>query len=155
MKLNHTVLKSKHKNKSLMILASLTIVFNYHVCRSQWPRRLRRGFESRRGHGCLSVVSVVCFQVEVFRRADHSSRGVLPTDMRRCVWSRNIVMRSPWPSRGWCNKIMPDVSLLIWIPINSCLSFNNLVTIWIRNNSSNQISRRLLNITYQLIHFYI
>ena len=23
------------------------------------------GFESRRGHGCLSVVSVVCYQVEV------------------------------------------------------------------------------------------
>jgi hypothetical protein len=39
-------------------------------CRSQWPNGLRRGskllpcwdcwFESRRGHGCLSVVSVVC-----------------------------------------------------------------------------------------------
>jgi hypothetical protein len=24
------------------------------------------GFESRRGHGCLSLVSVVCCQVEVF-----------------------------------------------------------------------------------------
>jgi len=24
------------------------------------------------------------------RRADHSSRGVLPTVMRRCVWSRNL-----------------------------------------------------------------
>ena len=43
-------------------------------CRSQWPRGLRRlrplacwdrGFESHRGHGCLSVVSVVCCQVEV------------------------------------------------------------------------------------------
>jgi hypothetical protein len=41
----------------------------------QWTRGLRRGsaavrllglwFESRRGHGCLSVVSVVCCQVEV------------------------------------------------------------------------------------------
>ena len=37
-------------------------------------------------HGCLSVVSVVCCQVEVsVRRADHSSRGVLPTVVRRCV----------------------------------------------------------------------
>jgi len=63
------------------------------------------GFESCRGHGCLSVVSVVCFQVEVsatdwslvqrslmdvcllwvlcvvrqrsLRQSDHSSRGVL------------------------------------------------------------------------------
>ena len=29
------------------------------------------------------------------RRTDHSSRGVLPTVVRRCVWSRNLVkMRS-------------------------------------------------------------
>jgi len=44
-------------------------------CRSQWPRGLRRRsaaahllrswFESHRGHGYLSVVSVVCCQVEV------------------------------------------------------------------------------------------
>ena len=27
------------------------------------------------------------------RRADHSSRGVLPTVVRRCVWSRNIKNR--------------------------------------------------------------
>ena len=40
---------------------------------SEWPRGLGRrsaacwdcGFESRRQHGCLSVVSVVCCQVEV------------------------------------------------------------------------------------------
>jgi len=24
------------------------------------------------------------------RRAEHSSRGVLPTVVRRCVWSRNV-----------------------------------------------------------------
>jgi hypothetical protein len=44
--------------------------------RSQWPHGLRRGdlrplacwdygMKFRRGHGCLSVVSVVCCQVEV------------------------------------------------------------------------------------------
>jgi hypothetical protein len=43
--------------------------------RSQWPRGLRHslrpfacwdcGFESHRGHGCFSVVTVVCCQVEV------------------------------------------------------------------------------------------
>ena len=37
------------------------------------------------GMDVLSVVSVVCCQ----RRADHSSRGVLRTVMRRCVRSRN------------------------------------------------------------------
>ena len=45
------------------------------LCRSQWPRGLRRGyaatlcwewgFESRRRHGTLSDVSVVCCHVEV------------------------------------------------------------------------------------------
>jgi hypothetical protein len=34
------------------------------------------GFESRRGHGCLSLTSVLCCQRSL-RRADHSSRGVL------------------------------------------------------------------------------
>jgi len=49
-------------------------------------------FESHRGHGCLSVVSVVCVvRYRSLRRADHSSRGVLPTVVRRCVWSRNLV----------------------------------------------------------------
>jgi hypothetical protein len=35
-------------------------------------------FESHRWNGCLSLVSVVCCEVDVsLRRADHSSRGVL------------------------------------------------------------------------------
>ena len=44
-------------------------------CRSKWPRGLRRSsaaarllrfwVRSHRGHGCLSVVSVVCCQIEV------------------------------------------------------------------------------------------
>jgi hypothetical protein len=33
------------------------------------------------GHGCLSVVSVVCCQVEIFWRADPSSRGVCGVQM--------------------------------------------------------------------------
>ena len=33
----------------------------------------------------MSVVSVLCCQVEVSATGDHSSRGVLPTVMRRCV----------------------------------------------------------------------
>ena len=38
---------------------------------------------------CLLWVSCVVRQRSL-RRADHSSRGVLPTVLRRCVWSRNI-----------------------------------------------------------------
>jgi len=39
------------------------------------------GLESRRGHGCLSLMSVVCYQVEVSAtgQADHSFRGALPS----------------------------------------------------------------------------
>jgi len=33
----------------------------------------------------MDVVSVVCCPVEVSARTDHSSRGVLPTVVRRCV----------------------------------------------------------------------
>ena len=61
---------------------------------SQWPRGLRRGSSAARllglwvrippGHGRLSVVSVVCCQ-RYLRRADHSSRGVLPTVVCLCV----------------------------------------------------------------------
>jgi len=38
------------------------------------------------------VVSVVCVvRWRSLRRADHSSRGVLPIVMRRCLWSRNLM----------------------------------------------------------------
>ena len=36
-------------------------------------------FETRRGHGCLSLVSVVCRQVEVSASASHLSGGFLPS----------------------------------------------------------------------------
>jgi hypothetical protein len=60
------------------------------LCRSQWPRRLRPGSAAARCLGlqfriapdqwCLSLVSVVCSQVEIsLRLADHSSRRVLPS----------------------------------------------------------------------------
>jgi hypothetical protein len=42
---------------------------------------------------------------KVLRQADHSSRGVLPTVVCRCVWSRNLmeeeVVASFWPQ---CQK---------------------------------------------------
>ena len=47
--------------------------------------RVDRGFESHRGHGCLCVV-----RYRSLRRVDHSSRGVLPTVVRRCLCSRNL-----------------------------------------------------------------
>ena len=47
--------------------------------RSLWPLAYSEwGFASRHGHGCLSLVSVACRQVEISEASDHSSRGVLP-----------------------------------------------------------------------------
>ena len=44
------------------------------------------GFESHRGHGCPSVVIIVrVVSYRSLRRADHSSRGTLPTVVRRFV----------------------------------------------------------------------
>ena len=78
----------------------LTLVL-YRYGRSQWPRPLRRRSVAAR----LLRVWVrippgawvfVCCECSVLsgrgslRRADHSSRGVLPTVMSR-VWSRNLV----------------------------------------------------------------
>jgi len=50
------------------------------------------GFESRRGHGCLSVVSVVCCQVKV-SATSWSLVQRSPTDCGAslCVRSRNLV----------------------------------------------------------------
>ena len=55
---------------------SLNFIYNFNVIfLSQWPRDLRRRSAAARllrlrvrippRHGCLSVVSVVCYQVEV------------------------------------------------------------------------------------------
>ena len=73
---------SFHTTTGLTVLLLHTSVFNCIIwdCRSGlrplacW----NCGFESRRVHGCLSLVSDVCCQVKPLRRADHSSRGVPP-----------------------------------------------------------------------------
>ena len=67
----------------------MLLITNGHLfnTRSHWPRGLSRGTAAASllamgvrilpGHGSLSLVSVVCCQVEALRRADHSSRGIL------------------------------------------------------------------------------
>jgi len=70
--------------------------------RSQWPRGLSRGLAAARllrlwvriPPGSWMFVLCECRVLSgrgSLRRADHSSRGVLPTVVRRCVWSRNLV----------------------------------------------------------------
>jgi hypothetical protein len=59
-------------------------------------------FESHRGHGCLSLVSVVCCQVEV----SASGWSLLQRSPTKCGVSKcdreASIMRRPWPSRGCC-----------------------------------------------------
>jgi hypothetical protein len=74
------------------------------VSRSQWPLAYWDcGFESRREHGCLSLVSVVCCQSSL-RRADHSFRGVLPSMVCLSVIVKPRTLTRPRPPRG-CRAI--------------------------------------------------
>jgi hypothetical protein len=50
------------------------------------------GKKSRRGHGCLSLVSIVCCQVEV----SASGCGVSECDREASI------IRTPWPTTGCC-----------------------------------------------------
>jgi hypothetical protein len=97
------------------------------ICRSQWPRSLRRRSAAARllrswvripPGAWMFVVSVVCCQVEVWRRADHSYRGVLPTVVRRSVWSRK---RQEWGGHDprWFAA-----------PQKKCTNFSNLFLEW-------------------------
>jgi len=59
-----------------------------------------RGFESRRGHGCLSVVSVGCCQVEV-SATGWSLVQRSPTDCDASLCDlESSWMRRPWPALG-------------------------------------------------------
>jgi hypothetical protein len=61
------------------------------------------GFESRRGHGCLSLVSVVCCQVEV-SASGWSLVQRCPTDCGVSECDREAsTVRRPWPTRGCCD----------------------------------------------------
>jgi len=54
----------------------------------------------------LSVSWVLCaVRWRSLWRAYHSSRGVLPTVVRRCVWSRNLVNEKSMAHVGWqCHR---------------------------------------------------
>ena len=65
-------------------------------------------FESRRGHECLSYVSVVLSQVEV-SATGRSPVQRSPTDCGVSECDREAsIMRGPWPTGGCCAmKKMP------------------------------------------------
>jgi hypothetical protein len=95
-----------------------------HEGRFQWPRGLRRrsasvrllgrGFEYSREHGCLSVVSVVCYQVEV----SATVRSLLRGNPTECDLDT-----SKWESLGPLGAIEPrkkcSFSLRSFPPVSS------------------------------------
>ena len=101
----------------------LIAIVPLHVCysRSQWPRGLKAyacksspaeivGSNHTGGHGCLSVVSVVCWSLW---RADQLSRGVRPTVVCRCVWSRNVVNEKALAHWGIGGAIAPKTNIRV------------------------------------------
>ena len=72
------------------------------------------GFESHRGDGCLSLVSVVCCQVEVSATWHHSFRGVLPSVVCVCNREASILWR-PWPTRSHISSLGTVAPLYIYI----------------------------------------
>jgi hypothetical protein len=95
------------------ILIYLTALINWNLVHQthgqfQWPRGLRPfacwycGFESRLGHGCLSLVNVVCCQVEV-SASDWSlaQRSLTECGVFDCDREASIIRR-PWPTTGCC-----------------------------------------------------
>ena len=82
------------------------------------------GFESRRGPGCFSVVSVMCCQVEV----SASGRSPVQRSPTKCDVSecdREIsTMRLPWPKRGCCAMGEEDSTAQLYI-VEKCANFFN------------------------------
>ena len=92
------------------------------MCRSQWPRGLRRRPAAARllrswvripPEGMdVCLLWVLCVvRYRSLRRADHSSRGVLLTVVCR-VWSR---MRRPWPALGRSATAKKKKNIYIYI----------------------------------------
>jgi len=93
------------------------------ICRSLWPHGLKSGsvaacfwvcgFESRRGHGFLSLVSVVCCQVEV----SAAVRSLVQGRLTKCDASdcdrKALLIRKPWPTRG-CWAIGLGETFCVW-----------------------------------------
>jgi hypothetical protein len=87
----------------------------WNQCQSQWPRGLRRGSTAARLVGlrfgippgawmCLSLVIVVCCQVEV-SASGWSLIQRIPTECCVSECDRGAsIMRRPWPTRGCCAR---------------------------------------------------
>jgi len=62
------------------------------------------GFKSRRGHGCLSLVSAACCQVEVSASGwSLVQRNPIESGVSECD-RKSSIMRRTWPNGGCCSR---------------------------------------------------
>jgi len=98
-------------------------------CRSATARMLGFGAECRRGLGCLSVMSVVCLQVEVSALGwSLVQRNLTECDVSECDREASI-MRWPCPTGGcWTvgrNKTKRyGYKLVVIISVKKCSTLN-------------------------------
>jgi hypothetical protein len=77
--------------------------------------------------GCqLWVLCVVTYRS--LRRIDHSSRGVLPSMARRCVWSWNLENEEA-KARYWAVKIQPQRVVTPGKQTNKQTNNNNIISL--------------------------
>jgi hypothetical protein len=126
---------------SIFIFVSLCPIYASLRSSSGAARLLRLWVRIPPGAWMLSVVSVVCCHLKSLRRADHPSRGVLPTGVRRCVWSRNLVNEEALAHWGLLRQIK-NYNLYI----SSIISPLYFVPV-----SHYRLKRKLLNLRYKLL----
>jgi hypothetical protein len=111
---------------NLYVLAILCVLKIWRNCRSHWPHGLRSGSVTARllrlrvrippGGMDVCLLCVLCVvRYSSLRRADHSSRGVLPTVVRRCVWFRNLVNEETLAHWGLLRQKRTKHTLACWL----------------------------------------
>ena len=93
LELKHFIQQDLSK-RSKKVRFSVTTIPSHTNVRSLWPLACWDcGFESRRWHVRMPVVSVGCCTVEFSASGWSVVQGSLPTMLRRCVWCRNLTGR--------------------------------------------------------------
>ena len=107
--------------------------------RAVWGVGLRQlacwdcGFESLRGQGCLSVVSVACSQVEV-SASGWSLVQRSPTEYGVSECDReSSIMKRPWPTRGWSTMVKKNERVRVHLVGFNCV---NCITVHGINNAN-------------------
>jgi len=121
-----TGLFSPHYGISIS-LYTLTALWHIHCtiffCRSYWPRSLRCRSAATRllefriripsGHECLSLLIVMCCQVEV-SASGWSPVPMSPTEYGVRVWCPSVV--SEYGVRVWCPSVVSECGVRVWCP---------------------------------------